>query len=109
MLRRIWKRLYEADLREVSNVCKQVQASADAQAKGACNLQSANWILDVVKNVIDVRPPSVCIDDFEHGGGILGHLSVSRYGYRGRKDILVHHHCCENFQRRHHESLHEVP
>lgn len=54
-----WRRWKVRDIR------KQVQESTDTEPKRSCDFERAHGVLDVVENVVDVRPSCVGIEDFE--------------------------------------------
>ena len=65
------------DLREVSYVRKEIQHSADTETKGASDLQRPNGVLDVIENVVHIRPPVVRVQYFEHRRGVLKYESIA--------------------------------
>ena len=65
------------DLREVSYVRKEIQHSTDTETKGASDLQRPNGVLDVIENVVHIRPSVVRVQYFEHCRCVLKDASIA--------------------------------
>lgn len=103
---KIASRVGRPDLREVRDVGEQIEYSADTQTKGSSDFKGPNRILDIIQNVIDVRPAGVGVQDFERGCSVLNRGSSSALESQKRRaehEILArsHHYCCANFRRMH--------
>lgn len=103
---KIASRVGRPDLREVRDVGEQVEYRTDTQTKRASDFKGPNRILDIIQNVIDVRPAGVGVQDFERGCSVLNRGSSSALESQKRRaehEILArsHHYCCANFRRTH--------
>lgn len=58
-------------LREVGDVGKEVEHSADAKPQGCGDLEGADRVLHVVQHVVHTGPPGIRVQHFERSGGIL--------------------------------------
>lgn len=66
-------------VREVCNIGEDVQGGRDSKSKRPSNLEGANWILDLVENVVRVLPSVICEKDCEHGGCVLREYQGGAY------------------------------
>lgn len=66
----------ESHSREVRDVGQNIEHCADAESKRPRNLQCADRIFDVIQHIIEVRPPCVRVDHFEHCRCILDLVSA---------------------------------
>ena len=71
------------DLREVSHVRKEIQHGANTETKGTSDLQRPNGVLDVIENVVHIRPSVVRMQYFEHRCRVLKSVQINHDGKLG--------------------------
>ena len=62
-------------IREISDIRQKVEYGANSKTERTGNLESADWVFDIVEDIIDVGPSSISIQDLEGCGGVLRRMS----------------------------------
>lgn len=65
--------------RKVRDVGKEIKSSANAETERAGDLERPHGVLDVVQDIVDIRPPDVRVEDLEHGRGVLRNGSSATF------------------------------
>ena len=66
-------------VRKVCNIGEDVQCGRDSKSKRPSNLEGANWIPDLIENVVRILPSVICEKDCEHGGCVLREYQGGAY------------------------------
>jgi hypothetical protein len=62
------------NLRKIRDVGKEIQNGTNAKPERARDLERANWIFNVVHDIINIGPSGIGIDNFKGGCSILSSI-----------------------------------